>query len=75
MPIRLFKKRARVDLIEAKAQKIAANLVNDVHNFTATEQASIIKRVNNIFIQRFSDSYAEAYRSQQAILEAKEIIK
>lgn len=75
MGFSLFKKRSRVDLIEATAIKTAFNIVNDLNNFTEVEQAKIVKRISTIFIQRFTDSYDEAYKTQQTILEAKELIK
>lgn len=75
MAFNLFKKRSRVDLIESAANKFCANIVNDLAEFTEVEQAKIVKRMNVIFLQRFSDAYDEAYKKQQSILEAKELIK
>lgn len=73
--LKLWPKRSRADLIESKAQQIAANLVSDTNQYTEVEQAVIVKRVENVLLQRFTTLYDEAYSNQQRILEAKEKLK
>lgn len=71
----IFKKRSRVDLIDMAASKAVSNIVDDLNNFTEIEQAKIVKRVNTVFLQRFTDGYDEAHQQQQNILTAKDLLK